>query len=391
MNMPTSHLLTNKQIAVIGGGPVGLTVARLLQLKGAMVTVYERNTSALARLLGGTLDIKCSTGQKALEKAGLLNAFYAAAKPVEERMLDTDGQVLLKTIPNEQTQYDQPEIDRPDLQHILLESLQENTVVWDRQVTNLMQTDKGFTLHFQDGSQATADLVIVADGSMSKARRLITEQMPMYTGTYAVQGEIYHPELSCPTIYKLINKGNMACVADKKSIFAHTKANGHINFYVTFRPAENWQLDHSIDFTNRASVNDFLIPLFASWSDLYKELFTASDEYTGLPLRVFLLDQPWPKHKQITLVGDAAHVMPPFGGEGANMGLRDALLLTDNLTSDAFTSIQAAIDDYEQQMFAYALPIQQGCLQADERIHTQSENAAERMKRMIAHQLQVSQ
>ena len=113
-------------------------------------------------------------------------------------------------------------------------------------------------------------------------------------------------------------------------------------------------------------------------------MFTASDEYTGLPLRVLLVDQPWKPHLHITLVGDAAHVMPPFGGEGVNMGLRDALLLTNNLTGDRFVSLQEAIADYESQMRSYALPAQQASLLADERIHTQLEDPAERIKRLEA-------
>lgn len=71
--------------------------------------------------------------------------------------------------------------------------------------------------------------------------------------------------------------------------------------------------------------------------------------------------------------------MPPFGGKSVNMCLRDALLLTANLPNETFPTIQSAIDDYEQQMF---VPIQVGSLQADNRIHTQSEDAAVRAKRL---------
>ncbi len=56
-------LLVGKNVAIIGAGPVGLTLARLLQQHGVAVTVYERDANAQARIWGGTLDLEAETGQ----------------------------------------------------------------------------------------------------------------------------------------------------------------------------------------------------------------------------------------------------------------------------------------------------------------------------------------
>src|ERR1700709_1645726 len=68
-------LLRNKQIAIIGGGPGGLTLARLLQLKGVRVKVYERDTDKNARVQGSPLDLHDNSGLAALHKAGLMEEF----------------------------------------------------------------------------------------------------------------------------------------------------------------------------------------------------------------------------------------------------------------------------------------------------------------------------
>ena len=62
------------------------------------------------------------------------------------------------------------------------------------------------------------------------------------------------------------------------------------------------------------------------------------------------LNQSWEAQTNITLLGDAAHWMPPFAGEGVNMAMLDALQLSEALTDPAFTTTQTAIAAYEKQM-----------------------------------------
>ncbi len=64
------------------------------------------------------------------------------------------------------------------------------------------------------------------------------------------------------------------------------------------------------------------------------------------------LNQKWKAKSNITLIGDAAHWMPPFAGEGVNMAMLDALELSEALTNPAFAGTQTAIANYENRMFA---------------------------------------
>lgn len=74
-------MTTPPRIAIIGAGPGGLLCARVLQQRGLAVTVYDADASAEARNQGGTLDLHADTGQIALREAGLLDDFFALARP----------------------------------------------------------------------------------------------------------------------------------------------------------------------------------------------------------------------------------------------------------------------------------------------------------------------
>jgi 2-polyprenyl-6-methoxyphenol hydroxylase-like FAD-dependent oxidoreductase len=333
-------------------------------------------------MLGGSLDIKKGTGQRALAQAGLLETFYAMARPCSNRMADKHGTVRFEEIPGGDNLYDAPEIDRPDFRNLLLDSLAPGTVVWDRQVLAIAKSGVQFELQFQTGATALADVVIIADGTMSRARKYVTTQLPHYTGTYVIEGEVFRPAEDAPGLNTLANGGNVAVIEDKKAFFLHTKGNGHLSYYVSFRPSASWLTSPPLDFQDTTAVAAFLREMLAGWDEKFHELLSATNEYRGFPLRAFVLDEPWEARGNVTIIGDAAHAMPPFGGQGANTGLTDALLLVEKLTDGQHPTIEAAIAAYEQQMFNEVKPVQQDTLAADERIHTQSETVEERAARL---------
>ncbi len=74
-------LLQNKRVAIVGGGPGGLTLARLLQIKGVDVKVYERDLNKYARVQGSPLDLHEESGLAAIRKADLLDEFKKNYRP----------------------------------------------------------------------------------------------------------------------------------------------------------------------------------------------------------------------------------------------------------------------------------------------------------------------
>jgi 2-polyprenyl-6-methoxyphenol hydroxylase-like FAD-dependent oxidoreductase len=367
--MKTS-IIENKKIAIIGGGPVGLTTARILQINGADVTVYERDINAQARTSGGTLDIHSNSGQFAIQKAGLMEEFLKYARPTGEKMADIDGNITSDEMPDETNAFSRPEIDRNDLRKIMLDNLEENTVVWNSQLINIEKAENQYFLEFKNGKTAVADFVIVANGGRSNARTFVSDHEPQLSGTYIIQGEISNPDQDYPEFKPKYGNGNVMAMGDHKMFYTHTMRDGSVHFGVSFKADENWILNNGIDFEDDQAVISFLNEKFKNWGDDYKKFFTASSEFSGLPLRLFSLEEPWKQHSNITLVGDAAHLMPPFAGEGVNMGLFDAYHLTKNLTEGKFETIDDAIADYEKKMFGYAIEAQRMTKKMEDLLHS---------------------
>jgi 2-polyprenyl-6-methoxyphenol hydroxylase-like FAD-dependent oxidoreductase len=351
-------LIRNKKIAIIGGGPSGLTLARLLQIKGADVKVYERDLHKDARVQGGTLDLHEESGLKALQKAGLMDAFRANYRPNADKICILDSHATIfyddHTDEKEATFGDEhfrPEIDRGPLRDILLASLEAGTVVWNSPFKSMVEVENVWQLTFQNGATATADIVVGADGGNSKIRPFITPIKPFYSGITIVEGSVYNAEKTTPKIHEILRGGKIFAFGNEQSIIVSAKGDGSLSFYTGCKTDEFWASDCGIDFKDKTQVLRWFKHDFSDWGAIWLELL--DNDKTSLIVRpqyCMPLDQTWAAQSALTIVGDAAHLMPPYAGEGVNMAMLDALELSECLTNEDFKDVQSAIAFYEKQM-----------------------------------------
>lgn len=337
-------------ITVVGAGLSGLVCARILQQHDLPVTVYEADTGPDARQQGGSLDIHDDTGQIALKQAGLYDQFRARTHVGGEdmRLLDRTGRVHIDR--REPAGGDnRPEIDRTELRQLLLESLAPGTITWGRKVIAARPDPTGHTIDFADGSTVHADLVVGADGAWSRIRPLLTPATPHYTGITIVEFRLADAVARHPDALALVGRGSFFALSDNKFIGGH--GGDTIALGCAMRVPENWIADCGIDWDDPDSVRSGLIGRFADWQPALTDLIRECDDGTIWPRPIHALPTglTWQRTPGVTLVGDAAHLMSPFAGEGANIALADGADLAREII--AGPDVETALSRYEHQMF----------------------------------------
>nr|WP_293845598.1 FAD-dependent monooxygenase [uncultured Arsenicibacter sp.] len=215
-------------------------------------------------------------------------------------------------------------------------------------------------------------MVIGADGANSKIRPYLTTIQPVYSGVTIVEGNLYDAARNAPRLYDLVNGGKVFALGHAQSLILSAKGDGSLSFYTGCMVPEDWVTQSGIDFTDRQQVLSWFKVAFGNWSPVWQELFQADDTwFVPRPQYHFPVDQQWPSQPNLTLLGDAAHRMPPYAGEGVNMAMLDALQLARCLTG-AFPDTLTAITAYEQTMRKCAADTTQMTLEQTFKLHQES-------------------
>lgn len=372
-------MMQRPRIAIVGGGPGGLILARTLHVHGIAATVFEREPSASARSQGGSLDMHAESGQYAIECAGLTDEFKRIARyeDQESRVYDKDGNLLL--VDDDVTGKDRPEVDRGHLRQMLLDSLPEGIIRWNHELSSVQPMEDGsYRLLLRSGASEIFDLVVGADGAWSRVRPLVSQAQPIYSGVAFVECGIDDADARYPELASMVGRGLTFFVGESKALIAHRDANAHLGIYAALRAPENWLEQGWLDRSSPDAMRSSLASLFRGWSDKVLELiYRSGDRMTPRMIHALPVGHHWQNRPGVTLLGDAAHLMSPFGGDGANLAMQDGAELA--LALARAEDWRAAVRACEDAMFARAEPCAAGAGEAIDQVF--SENGLEHILR----------
>jgi 2-polyprenyl-6-methoxyphenol hydroxylase-like FAD-dependent oxidoreductase len=348
---------TAPRIAIVGAGPGGLTLARILFLHGVYAAVFEREAFSSVRPQGGSLDMHPESGQFAIRCAALSDQFKLIARYEDQESRIYDKYAKLLFVDADVTGKDRPEVDRGQLRQMLLDSLPPGVVRWGYELSAAMQADDGtFELAFRNGSSERFDLVVGADGAWSRIRLLLSDAQPIYSGVMFVSLGIDDADVRHPDLASLVGRGMMFALGDSKAIIGHRDANAHLGIYAGMRVPEDWVETSGLDWSSGEAVKTSLAAQFSDWSEDLLQLIYRSgfggERVAPRPIYALPVGHRWEYRPGITLIGDAAHLMSPFGGDGANLAMQDAADLALALVDQEDWS--AAVQSTEIAMFARA-------------------------------------
>ena len=372
------------RIAIAGGGPSGLVLSQLLRQRGIHSTIYELRAKATEEELSkpsGMLDLHEESGLTAMRECGLWDGFQAAVGDCSEsmRVLNPKGDVLHA---DEGELSSRPEIARNALTSLLLRNIPSDTIKWNHKITGVQSNRNAttgateITLNRGENGSAVYDFVVGADGAWSRIRKLLTDVQPIYSGAQYVTATARHVSTEHPHLAQLSGSGTLCALGGGNGIMTQRGPQDSIRLYAAVSTSqEHWATAAGIKGKTAAEVKTTLLgddKLFGKWAPRLQDLLaTACDEETKdnpgceadiKPYYMLPVGHRWEHRTGATLVGDAAHLMTPWAGEGVNVGLWDSLDLARALASvpeakDA-AAWQAALEplvrEYEETMLARA-------------------------------------
>ena len=307
------------RILVVGAGVGGLSVARGLLRDGHDITVFDQRPKVQAG--GGAVTI-WSNGETVLGQLGVdmdgagellstVRVVTSTGRPITN--LDLTAIVDRLGAPVRM-------VPRQVLLERLLEGFPTDCIRCNSRVVGVVTAQSGVRVEFEDGSSAGGDLLIGADGMHSIVRDIVGAQQAEPTGWCSWQGLATLPD-----------------GPDKRVALMIVGEHGNLGLWPAGGSDVQWWFDlpWSSDFVRPERPIDMIRSHFSGWSDLVDRVLATltDDDLTHSPYPHFRHPIPRvPRHGALTLLGDAAHTMPPTLAQGTNQALLDTMVLCKALS-----------------------------------------------------------
>jgi len=384
-------------VMIIGGGLGGLCLAQGLKKAGISVAIYERDRTRNERLQGYRIHIE-AMGNRALHDclpSHLFEAYLKATGSAGSGLLMCDEQLNhLMAFPVDVAKQDDPlessrSVSRITLRQVLLAELDE-IVQFDKCYSHYQENPDGsVTAFFEDGTSATGDLLVAADGGNSRVRQQFLPQAShAETGTVAIMGKVpLTPEVhSLLVAHQLdwativlgpkgrgffsavhdlsgktsertqgtIGANEEALLEEASTLFENTN---DYYFWAFLTRQKNYPVQRDLQQLPGGELLQMAQDMIEGWHPTLRHLVSLTEPSTVIatPLRIATSVAPW-ESQNITLLGDAIHSMPPTRGIGGNTALKDAQLLCQKLIAVARQeqTQASALKEYVTVMLHYS-------------------------------------
>jgi FAD-dependent urate hydroxylase len=318
MPAPNAPSTRSLRILVVGAGVGGISVARGLLRDGHDVTVFERRAEVKAG--GGAVTI-WSNGATVLGQLGVDMDGAGQLLSTVRVVTSTGRPVATMDLTSIENRLGAPirMVPRRVLLERLLEGFPTDRLRCNARAVGVVSTHRGVRLEFDDGSSVDGDLLIGADGLHSTVRDIVGAQPAEATGWCSWQGLATLPH-----------------VADQHVAHMIIGEHGSIGLWPAGGLDVQWWFDlpWSPDFVRPGRPIDMIRSNFTGWSDSVDEVLASltDEDLARSPFPHFRHPIPGCGRGAVTLLGDAAHTMPPTLAQGTNQALLDTMMLCKALS-----------------------------------------------------------
>ena len=329
------------KVIIVGAGLGGLTLGNLLHAsnKNIHFQIYERDADSSSRSQGYSISMKEPGGLVPLRRLGLYEDTLKFSSVIEKFSFITPAGKPLLTLQENPGSPQTLRVPRHELRSLLLRNI-EKQVAFDVPCLGFTERDGKPVVSLADGREESADLLVACDGVNSAIRQQMIGDSPRYLGMSSISGVI-----SVAQDYPLLAGGSVMVIGNGVALFL-LKEDGAVAWSLSLRAQKG-----ELDGISRSVLKERAVAATQHWLSPIPEFVQQTDP-EALIIRGYYDKDPltFAHQGKVVLLGDAAHPMSPFRGEGANMAMLDALSLADLLTQVQPESGDAMIARWESEM-----------------------------------------